>query len=187
MEIDAFLDEISKAALNLMESSKDSMSWYKKEISDIVKKDPSNLFKKYSSPEIGGMYLYLYDPKYKDTLPFYDAFPLVIPIEFYGNGFLGINLHYLPPGARSQLLAGLINIAGNDKKKTVKFNLSYELLSKYASQFPGAKNCVKRYLFSQVRSSFHYVQPEDWQKVVTMPLQKFKVNPDRRYAGSPPY
>ena len=29
---------------------------------------------------IGKMYFYFYDPKTKDTLPYYDRFPLVIPI-----------------------------------------------------------------------------------------------------------
>jgi len=188
MDLSDFLAQIRGAAKNLMAASKDSVDWYSDKVKDIVKKDPANLFKKESTPQIGKMYLYLYDPKYKDTLPFYDAFPLVIPIEFYGNGFLGLNLHYLPPGARAQLLAALINIAGNDsKEKTVKFNVSYDLLRKYASQFPGANVCVKRYLFSNVRSSFHYIEPENWEKVVTMPLQQFKVNSNKRYAGSPPY
>ena len=43
---------------------------------------------------IGRMYFYFYDPKTKDTLPYYDKFPLVIPIERYPDGFLGLNLHY---------------------------------------------------------------------------------------------
>ena len=46
---------------------------------------------------VGKMYMFFYDAKYKDTLPFFDIFPLVFPIEFYSEGFLGINLHYLPP------------------------------------------------------------------------------------------
>jgi hypothetical protein len=32
---------------------------------------------------IGRMYFYYYDPKTKDSLPYYDRFPLVIPIERY--------------------------------------------------------------------------------------------------------
>jgi hypothetical protein len=43
---------------------------------------------------IGRMYFYYYDPKTKDTLPYYDKFPLVIPIERYSDGFLGLNLHF---------------------------------------------------------------------------------------------
>ena len=40
---------------------------------------------------IGRMYFYFYDPKTKDKLPYYDRFPLVIPIERYNDGFLGLN------------------------------------------------------------------------------------------------
>ena len=32
---------------------------------------------------IGRMYFYFYDPKTKDKLPYYDRFPLVLPIEQY--------------------------------------------------------------------------------------------------------
>ena len=54
---------------------------------------------------IGKMYMFLYDPKHKDTLPYYDSFPLIFPIEFYGDSFLGINLHYLPPVMRARMVA----------------------------------------------------------------------------------
>ena len=53
---------------------------------------------------IGKMYFFFYDPKLKDSLPYYDRFPLVIPIERYQNGFLGLNLHYIHPKQRIILL-----------------------------------------------------------------------------------
>ena len=36
----------------------------------------------------GNMYLFLYDPKYKETLPYYDTAPLVIPFKSVAAGFL---------------------------------------------------------------------------------------------------
>ena len=36
---------------------------------------------------IGKMYFYYYDPKTKDSMPYYDRFPLVIPIDQYSDGF----------------------------------------------------------------------------------------------------
>ena len=53
---------------------------------------------------LGCMYFYFYDPKLKDSLPYYDRFPLVIPIERYSDGFLGLNLHYIHPKQRMILL-----------------------------------------------------------------------------------
>ena len=52
---------------------------------------------------VGRMYFYHYDPKYKDTLPVWDKFPLVIPMEMYDDGFLGLNIHYLDPYSRLAL------------------------------------------------------------------------------------
>ena len=46
--------------------------------------------------DIGSMYLFRYDAKFKDKLPYFDAFPLCLPFEPTNNGFWGINLHYLP-------------------------------------------------------------------------------------------
>ena len=64
---------------------------------------------------IGRMYFYFYDPKHKDTLPYYDRFPLVIPIERYSDGFLGLNLHYIHPKQRIIMLQKLSEVASNDQ------------------------------------------------------------------------
>ena len=63
---------------------------------------------------IGKMYFYFYDPKTKDSMPYYDRFPLVIPIERYNDGFLGLNLHYIHPKYRMILLDKLSDTMSND-------------------------------------------------------------------------
>ena len=63
---------------------------------------------------IGRMYFYFYNPKWKDSLPYYDRFPLVIPIERYQDGFLGLNLHYIHPKQRIILLDKLSEVASNN-------------------------------------------------------------------------
>ena len=45
---------------------------------------------------MGKMYLFNYDPKHKDTLPYYDRYPLIFPVNKAPGGFYGINMHYLP-------------------------------------------------------------------------------------------
>ena len=37
---------------------------------------------------MGNMYLFAYDPKHKDTLPYYDRFPIIFPINKAKGGFL---------------------------------------------------------------------------------------------------
>ena len=48
-------------------------------------------------PNIGLLNLFFYDPKYKKTLPYYDIYPLVLPLDTIPGGFAGINFHYLAP------------------------------------------------------------------------------------------
>lgn len=192
MATNKFDSFIKRSAREIASSQKDSIDWFRDEVSEIQSKqqrsDPNKIFKKFSSPEIGSLFLFYYDPKYKTILPFFDAHPLVFPIEMYIDGFLGVNLHYLPPLARLQLLKSLDDIKNNDKyNETTKLNISYEILKRYSSQFKGVNNCIKRYLFAHVRSSFHLVNPKDWEKAVLLPLQNWKTNPNSRYAGSPPY
>lgn len=186
MPLNIFDKQIRQAGKDLIKASKDSLDWYKEKVTRIVKKDPSKLFQKNSIPKIGHMFIFVYDAKYKDTLPFFDAFPLVIPIEFYQNGFLGLNLHYLDASKRTMLLTALKDLA-RDKNKTEKnkLNISYELLSRYASSFPGHEKCVKRYLYGHVKTSFHEVDYEDWDKVSLLPAANWKVN--TKYSGPLPY
>jgi hypothetical protein len=118
------------------------------------------------------MYMYHYDPKYKDVLPVYDKFPLVIPMEMYSDGFLGLNLHYLDPYNRLALLDRLMDFANNDKyNDTTKFNLSYDLLSR-SRRYKMIEPCIKRYLLSHIRSSLIYIEPNSWETAIFLPTAK---------------
>lgn len=48
----------------------------------LMQEDP---LKSRSKQIVGGMFMFGYDPKHKDTLPYYDVFPLVIVLGF-GRG-----------------------------------------------------------------------------------------------------
>jgi len=182
-----FYQLLRQAGTSILSQAKQAVQWFGDQVKNISK-DPNKVFRRDSFPKIGSMYLFVYDPKLKATLPFYDAYPLVIPVEYYSDGFLGLNLHYLPPMARASLLDALTALANNNKyDDTTKLNISYKMLKSYSIRFGGYQNCIKRYLFSNVRSSFNYVSPVDWDKVVMMPLQKWVVNSDKKYASSPPY
>lgn len=180
-------------------SAKEAREWYRNQAMQIAKVDrikvmntaePFKIFQDIGQASIGKMFMYFYDAKHKDTLPFFDMFPLVFPIEFYRDGFLGINLHYLPPMARASLMDALYTTVNNKKyNSSTKLLISYKILKASANRFAGFENCVKRYLFTQVRSSFHYVNPTDWDKALMLPLQKWHINTDRRYnpSGKGPY
>jgi hypothetical protein len=120
---------------------------------------------------IGKMYFFYYDPKHKKTLPLYDKFPLVFPIERYADGFLGINLHYLSIGERSALLSKLQTYRSNNKmNETTKLRLSYDLLQSTRSLASATRPCIKRYLFSHVRSPFVEVTANEWDMAAQLPV-----------------
>jgi hypothetical protein len=126
---------------------------------------------------IGKMYFFAYDPKMKKTLPMYDRFPLVFPIEPYNNGFLGLNLHYLNPGERAWLLNKLKDFRNNNKfNATTKLKLSYDLLASTKKLASVSRPCVKRYLFSHVRSKFIEMEPAEWDKAIGLPVAQFEYN-----------
>ena len=123
---------------------------------------------------IGRMYFYFYDPKTKDTLPYYDKFPLVIPIERYSDGFLGLNLHYIHPKQRIILLDKLSDTLTNDKyDETSRLRLSYPYLTS-ASKIFEATPCIKRYLFSHVQSRFLEIYANEWDIAALLPVEQFE-------------
>ena len=95
-----------------------STAWYKEKIKEFGKPSALNLIrdgKRNNKPFYGRLNMFFYDPKFKKTLPYYDVFPLVLPLEIYSDGFLGINLHYLPIPLRIKLLDKLVDYSNNTK------------------------------------------------------------------------
>lgn len=123
---------------------------------------------------IGRMYHFTYDAKHKDKLPYWDRFPLVIPIESYGDGFLGINLHYLHPRLRAKLMDALFTtITDKNLNERAKLRVSYSLLAG-AARFRFFEPTVKRYLFSHVRSRYLQIDPKEWSIALFLPTENFQ-------------
>lgn len=121
-----------------------------------------------NSLEVGNMYMFIYDAKTKDTLPYWDKFPLCIPFENADKGWYGLNLHYLPPMARAKLLGQLIDHSADGKMQA-----RWSVLKNF-SRFKGVQPCVKRYLTSGVKSRFLKINPEHWKASIFLPLQDFQ-------------
>jgi hypothetical protein len=123
---------------------------------------------------IGRMYHFSYQAKHAKTLPYWDRFPLVIPIETYPDGFLGINMHYLNPRLRARLMDALFTtISDKSLNERAKLRVSYQLLSG-ASRYRLFEPTVKRYLFSQVRSRYLQIDPKEWSIALFLPTEKFQ-------------
>jgi len=129
------------------------------------------------SVEIGKLYFYWYDPKLKNILPIYDRFPLVMPMERYVDGWLGLNFHYLPEGARNILFQELLAYKNNRyMDERTKIRASYALLSQ-TKTLNIAKPAIKKYLTQQVVSKFVEVTPAEWDKAAALPVASFVRKP----------
>ena len=157
--------------------TKESMRWFRTLVSQIKSVSRQQLLKdarQRKKPFFGGMFMYFYDPKHKKTLPFYDRFPLCIPVEPAKGGFYGLNLHYLPHSLRAQFLDALYDTTNNDKfDASTRFKLTYNLL-KGISGKPYYKACYKHYLSDHVKSSFAVVDSADWEIAIFLPTESFR-------------
>ena len=121
----------------------------------------------------GYLYMYMYDPKTKADLPYYDRFPLVFPFRKVEGGFLGLNMHYLPYQLRIKLLDKLMVFASNNKlNEATKLKYSWALIDG-VSRYAAAAPCVKHYLMSQVKSPFRKINSDDWATAMMLPVERF--------------
>lgn len=133
----------------------------------------------------GNMYMYYYDPKYKETLPYYDRFPLVFPFKKVKGGFLGINMHYLPLQYRAKLMDSLYDTVTNQRyDETTRLRISYQILDS-AAKFRFFKPTIKHYLDNHLKSRFLYVYPSEWDIALFLPLERFeKANKQKVWSDS---
>ena len=155
-----------------------STQWFREKIKEFGTPNSADLIrvgKRTSTPTFGLLNMFIYDPKLKDKLPYYDTFPLVLPIEKYSNGFLGINMHYLSMPIRIRLLDRLVDYSNNDK-----FDSSTELRVDYSrlKKIDLIKPCLKRYLAGQVKSKFRKVEADEFMIATLLPVQRFKKQSD---------
>ena len=125
---------------------------------------------------VGNMYYFSYLPKHKDTLPYYDAFPLVLPLDLHGDGFTGINFHYLPPMYRAILFDRILDMfeAPSDRLRVLnRSRISYNVLESMGSRYKYFKPAVKRYLFKNIRSRLIELDQPEWKVALFLPVQRF--------------
>jgi len=149
-----------------------SYDWYKKQVQSLTRVPGARGLisqgKATIAPKYGVMNLFGYDPKHKDKLPYYDVFPLIFPLEPAKGGFIGLNFHYLKPGARVAFLRSLADTTNNKKfDKTTRYRINWR-----NNRF--MRETAKHYLFSQVRSSFLNITADEMAIAIFLPVARFK-------------
>ena len=156
-----------------------STEWYRDKIKEFCQTGALDLIrdgKRNTKPFYGKLNMFFYDPKHKKKLPYYDTFPLVLPIEKYPDGFLGINMHYLPIPLRIRLLDGLVDFSNN-----TKFDESTRLIVDYSKlkNINLIKPTLHRYLAGYTKSQFRRIDANEFTIATLLPVQRFKKASDR--------
>ena len=122
----------------------------------------------------GRLYFFMYMPKHAGTLPYYDTFPLVLPIQKFSNGFLGINFHYLIPKDRA-ILFDELKVFVNDRTlgPMTKIKIKYDMMRGF-TRFKRAKPCLKRYLTTYMKSQFIPIDTDEWAPALFLPVEQFR-------------
>jgi hypothetical protein len=121
----------------------------------------------------GEMYLFAYDAKTKDKLPYWDMFPLVFPFKKLNDGFIGLNMHYLPYQLRVQLLERLMDFRTNSlMNENTRLKYSWGMIDG-VSRFKLAQPCVHRYLTDHLSSPMKKIDANDWVTALMLPVETF--------------
>ena len=163
----------------LQARSKEANDWFAANVKKLGKIGSSKMLKddrlrKQAGASPGDMVMYTYNPKHKETLPYYDTFPLTIVVGPAKGGFYGINLHYLPPKVRAIFLDKLNDVASNQKfNATTRFKITYKLLQSTA-KYKYFKPCFKHYLTEGVSSNIMKVNAAEWNIAIFLQTASFK-------------
>ena len=174
------LDVFEKNQYDLKTAVKKSRAWFEQQVLIMTRQQLTPQKVLNGNPEQlvtrimpGHLYMFVYDPKTKAELPYYDRFPLVFPFRKTPDGFIGLNMHYLPYPLRINLLDNLLTYASNQRfDETTRLKYSWALIdgmSKYAA----AKPCVKQYLVGHVRTQFRQVESSNWATAMLLPVERF--------------
>lgn len=158
--------EIEAFRAGITPRTKQSIAWFRKKAQqlrrvnrlDLLRSEELALKNRPKTAPFGEMYMFFYDAKYKETLPYYDAFPLVIPTGPAPGGFYGMNLHYLPPLIRAKALDALLQEQSEGSEVPYKY----------------IKPTIHRYLFKQVKSRFALVDKPEWEIATFLPTADWR-------------
>jgi hypothetical protein len=169
-----------KAFLWFTRYQKDVTSWQAKQqgtsYEDLRRDVKSRQVVRPSEARLGALYFFEYAPKTpRKKLPYYDYFPLVVPIERYPDGFLGLNFHYLNYRMRAKLFDVMTRNFLNQRKDPLRsfINTDYDLLddnAKYNMFYP----CVHRYQFNRFRTPLLQVPDTEWTFALFLPVDMFR-------------
>lgn len=129
----------------------------------------------------GDIFLFRYDPKNKNknSLPYYDRFPVSAIIDVTPTYCLGLNFHYLPYRERGLFMKQLLEFRDeNILTDKTYLDIDYDKVRSTGTSKLYYKACIKKYLNNHIRGRMIKIHPEEWQYVISLPLQDFRKVPN---------
>ena len=175
MAVSKYIQSVVKAAKGRPRST----DWFRDKIKEFGQPGAMDLIrdgKQRRTPFFGRLNMFFYDPKLKTKLPYYDTFPLVLPLEGYSDGFLGINFHYLPINLRIRLLDRIVDFSTD-----TNFDESTTLDVDYTGvkSIRLVKPTLKRYLSGRVKTNFRRIDADEFTVATLLPVQRFRKASDQ--------
>jgi hypothetical protein len=153
---------------------KKSANWYRTNVQSMADKFTArklmNQGRLLGLPSGGRLNMFFYDPKGKKKLPYYDTFPLVLPLESIKGGFMGMNFHYLPYMLRFKLLERMQKFSTGGFDRMTRFDANYDDVKKIGLVRP----TIKKYLYNHVQSRFLRIDFDEAVLAAYLPVQQFK-------------
>ena len=176
-----YTEIFNKNRINLNDAARKSRYWFEQQARLLGKQniDAARLIRTSADRNAsiivpGRMYLFKYDPKLRDKLPYWDTYPLVFPFRKLKDGFIGLNMHYLPYQYRIQLLDKLMTFSSNTLlNENTRLIYSWAVING-VSKFKGVEPCVHRYLGNHVQSPFKQIDAIDWATALMLPVESFQ-------------
>ena len=113
--------------------------------------------------ELGDLFCYYYNPKYRKTLPYYDMFPMIMLLKAERDTFLGINFHYLRPKWRAVLLDRVTAKIGGGLPKWSKLR-----------QIRQIAPTIKRYRYDHIMRKVIPIKEDEQEIAIFLPTERFK-------------
>ena len=163
-----------------------SIRWYRQKVQELLPKpqvrrmirEGYKVQKVTVRPNFGMMNLFYYRPKGAAKLPYYDIFPLVIPLgRRLNDGFVGINFHYLSVPQRWLLLERLSMFQTPSELDAFDSEESggdvMALFWPKIKRKRRVKPIVRRYLTQYVKSYFLKIELSEMLIALSLPVEKF--------------
>ena len=180
-----------------------SIRWYRQKVQELLPKPQVRQMiregiktqKVTVRPNFGMMNLFYYRPKGAEKLPYYDIFPLVIPIgRRLNDGFVGINFHYLSVPQRWLLLERLSMFQMPSELDSFDTEEGAgDVMALFWSKIRrkrGVKPIVRRYLTKNIQSYFLKIELSEMLIALSIPMERFytgKWGGKKRYVAEKVY